>query len=371
MHLGNGCKPVLLAIIGAVATLSFAPVTGAHETKLSSVRIAIEGSSANAVLELNGIDLDVATGRVITRTDERIDADALRAQAEVITAYVRDRVQLRPEGASACPIAVRGMRAVEDHVLIDVGWRCPPIGEPLVLRVTLFHEIDAAARHLVIVGGGERRFGMLGVMSPQMRLQAGPAGFAVVVWHYLLAGVEHIAIGFDHIAFLIAVIVPGRRFWSLVAVVTSFTVAHSITLSLAVLEVVSLPSAWVESAIAASIVYVAAENFFVRDIRYRWIVTFAFGLIHGFGFASMLRDYGLPQDALVPALAAFNFGVEAGQLLIVAVAVSLWRVGFAVAAVRGAGNREAVERRVALGISAAVLLLGLYWLVQRLVEIAH
>ncbi|NIO38848.1 MAG: hypothetical protein GTO41_00800 [Burkholderiales bacterium] len=161
-------------------------------------------------------------------------------------------------------------------------------------------------------------------------------------------------------------IVLGRRFWPLFKVVTAFTVAHSITLTLAVLQIVTLPPALVEALIAASIVYVAAENFFVHDIRHRWWLTFAFGLVHGFGFASVLRDYGLPQDALGLALFSFNVGVEVGQLLIVAAAVIVWRVGFWLSGVLGHQVTEQGERRVSLLISGLVLIAGLYWLVQRL-----
>jgi hypothetical protein len=139
-----------------------------------------------------------------------------------------------------------------------------------------------------------------------------------VIWRYFLAGIEHIAIGFG--CFLIAVVLWSRRFWPLAAVVTAFTLAHSVTLSLAVLDVVRLPPKLVELMIALSIVYVAAENFFVRDIGRRWILTFLFGFIHGFGFASALREYGIPQDKVGWALAFFNVGVEVGQLVIVALA---------------------------------------------------
>jgi hypothetical protein len=163
------------------------------------------------------------------------------------------------------------------------------------------------------------------------------------------------------------VIVLARRFWPLFAIVTAFTIAHSITLSLAVLDVVTLPSRPVEIAIAASIVYVAAENFFVKDIRRRWWITFAFGLIHGFGFASVLREYGIPDDAVVPALAAFNIGVEAGQLVIVAIAALLWKAGLALAEARGIKPTEFLQRRVGLWVSAIVLVLGSYWLAQRLI----
>ena len=106
--------------------------------------------------------------------------------------------------------------------------------------------------------------------------------------------------------------------WPLVKVVTAFTlIAHSLTLCLAVLDIVRLPSSVVEPLITTTIVFVAAENFFVHDIRKRWRVTFVLGLVHGFGFAGALREYGLPTDAVAPALAAFNIGVEIGQVAIV------------------------------------------------------
>ena len=153
----------------------------------------------------------------------------------------------------------------------------------------------------------------------------------------------HIWAGFDHILFLLSLLLPavlvpsadfrrgvGRRsrasetaFWDVLKVVTAFTVAHSITLSLATLGVVSLPSRLVESAIAASVVLAALNN--IRPVVHggRWIIAFCFGLIHGFGFASVLADLGLPQGSLLLALVAFNLGVELGQLAIVAVFLPL------------------------------------------------
>jgi hydrogenase/urease accessory protein HupE len=121
---------------------------------------------------------------------------------------------------------------------------------------------------------------------------------------YLVTGVEHIFMGYDHIAFLVGVVLWARRLVPVIKIVTAFTIAHSITLSLAALDVIVIPSAIVEPAIAASIVFVAVENFFSRDIDRRWRVTFAFGLVHGFGFASTLREIGytLLQPLQKPAL---------------------------------------------------------------------
>jgi hypothetical protein len=176
-----------------------------------------------------------------------------------------------------------------------------------------------------------------------------------VLWHYLAAGIEHITGGAEHVAFIVALILWGRRVWPLVGVVTAFTAAHAMTLSLAVFELVVLPPRLVEVFVGASIVYVAAENFFVRDIRHRWWLAGLFGLVHGFGFASVLRAYGLPRDALLPALAAFNAGVEVGQVAVVLAEMA------ASAALRVGGPRREPNRRFVLAASGAILLLGVYW----------
>jgi hypothetical protein len=151
-----------------------------------------------------------------------------------------------------------------------------------------------------------------------------------------------------------------------IKVVTAFTVAHSITLSLATLNVVVIPSAIVEPAIAASIVYVAMENFFTRNIDKRWRITFAFGLVHGFGFAGALREIGLPTNAVATALAAFNIGVEVGQVAIVSIVVPTLIVLDRFMAV----DRAKPVRAAALvyALSAVITLLGSYWFFTRVFD---
>jgi hypothetical protein len=143
-------------------------------------------------------------------------------------------------------------------------------------------------------------------------------------------------------------------------------VAHSITLSLAALQIVVIPSSIVEPAIAASIVYVAIENFFSCNADGRWRDTFAFGLVHGFGFASALQEFGLPRGAVVPALAAFNIGVEVGQVAIVSLVIPLLiGVDRLIARMRGAPQ----DRTAALvyAISGIIACLGCYWFLERTV----
>ena len=353
-----------LAVLGLAVLVALA--AQAHQTRLSSSKLVVQGSTVAATLELNGRDLDIAARVALSGEGDEVQPQRLAAQQRAVLDYLRSRVLLQFDNGTQCPVADELLQARRDHVLVQLRFRCPPLGRPLVYRVTLFHEIDPAARHVVTVEGDERRLGLLGVANPGMRLSGVRAGLGETLRHYVAAGIEHIAIGYDHIAFLLAVIVLGRRFWPLFAAVTAFTVAHSITLTLAVLGWVVLPSRIVEPLIAATIVYVAAENFFIRDIRYRWWLTFAFGLIHGFGFASVLREYGIPDHALIPALAAFNAGVEAGQILVVAIAVLAWRAGFALGERAGLRADASQQRRVSLAVSAGVLLLGLYWLGERL-----
>ena len=153
----------------------------------------------------------------------------------------------------------------------------------------------------------------------------------------------------------------SAAFWDVFKVVTSFTVAHSITLSLAALGVISLPSRLVESAIAASVVLAALNN--VRPVvnAGRWIIAFCFGLIHGFGFASMLTELGLPQSSLLQALLAFNLGVELGQLLLVA---AFLPIAYA------SRQTRFYSRAMLVGGSAGVAAIALLWLLERALNVA-
>ena len=336
------------------------PATGwTHATQLSSARIELSGHSAQVVLELNGRDLDAALHTDLVDPEGVVAPGRLQLATTAVTAYLLAHARLRNSEGGACRGAVESLEPRREHVLARLRWDCPPLSGTLVYRATLFHDIDPATRHMVTVSGDVKRMALLSTSTPEAALVQARAQTAQVLWHYLLAGVEHIAVGFDHMAFLLAVILWGRRILPLLGVVTAFTLAHSVTLTLAVLEWVSLPARLVETLIALSIVYVAAENFFVVDLRHRWRVTFVFGLVHGFGFATALRSYGLPRDALVPALTAFNLGVEIGQVAVVAAAM------LALTALRVGGIRREPSRRFVLATSLVILLMGLYWTLER------
>jgi hydrogenase/urease accessory protein HupE len=175
---------------------------------------------------------------------------------------------------------------------------------------------------------------------------------------FLLLGVEHILTGYDHVVFLLALLLAGGAFWNTAKIISSFTLAHSITLALAALDIVRIPSSVVEPLIAVSIVYVGVENLLQGDLRWRWLLTFAFGLVHGFGFASVLRDLGVGAAGVGVAvpLVSFNLGVELGQVGIMLLVLPLiWKLR----------SQPFFVMRCVPACSLMVTLVGGYWLLQR------
>jgi hydrogenase/urease accessory protein HupE len=335
----------------------------AHNAGVSSSRIVLEGRTVVVEINALGRDFEQAAGvRIVEKATGEINPVALALMEPAIRSYV-DRHVAVLAAEQRCAEAPGITKAADTHVLLTTTWRCSPDGE-LRYRSTLFQDVDPGARQVVVIarGGAEREF-VLDRNTQDVGLSSAVTSLPNVVGRFIAAGIEHIFLGYDHIAFLLAVILWGRTLWPLVKVVTAFTIAHSITLSLAALHVFAIPSVIVEPAIAASIMFVAAENFFSRDVGRRWPVTFAFGLVHGFGFASALAEIGLPSNALVPALAAFNIGVEIGQVAIVAVVFPLLLLADRLAA-RGTVSKGR-QPRLVYACSAVIFALGLYWLIER------
>ena len=154
--------------------------------------------------------------------------------------------------------------------------------------------------------GGSQQFVFL-TQARELRVDIAEAAATRSAGSFFVLGIEHILTGYDHLLFLLALILRGGNLWSLLKIITAFTVAHSITLALAALNVVTLPERLVEATIALSIAYVAAENLFMRSaVSHRWAVSFVFGLVHGFGFSNVLRELGLPKEGLALVAAQFQ-----------------------------------------------------------------
>jgi hydrogenase/urease accessory protein HupE len=208
--------------------------------------------------------------------------------------------------------------------------------------------------------------------QPEFKVM-GTAGTAAVIRTYFSLGVEHILLGFDHLLFVLALLFLVEGWRRLVATITAFTIAHSLTLAAATFGWVQVPQAPVEAVIALSIVFVAVEILHRHQgrtgiaTRKPWIVAFIFGLLHGLGFAGALRDIGLPDDAIPLALAFFNVGVEAGQLLFVAAVFMLFRIVNQLMGRRGATAERSYLTGAVVTRPASYVIgtLAAFWLIQR------
>jgi hydrogenase/urease accessory protein HupE len=357
---------VLLA--GAFALASVAAAQ-AHQINLSTARVTL-GADREVSVEvgLKGSDADRLAGtRIFDAQRDQVDPALVAASAAAITAYVTAHIALTGADGRACVPGTAALMPDGDGVIFRNRFSCRDVGGDIVYRSTVLTDTDPAARQVVLIGEGDNApQALLDAVNTSITLSAPAPSLRSTLERYLLTGIEHIFLGYDHIAFLIAVVLWARRLVPVIKIVTAFTIAHSITLSLAALDIVVIPSTVVEPAIAASIVYVAMENFFTCNIDDRWRVTFAFGLIHGFGFAGALREIGLPTNAIAPALAAFNIGVEVGQVVIVSIVVP------ALIAVDRlmAGDRTKPARAATLvyALSAVIGVIGSYWFITRVLD---
>ncbi|MBL8238615.1 MAG: HupE/UreJ family protein [Bryobacterales bacterium] len=299
-------------------------------------------------LGVTGVQVRIADGR----THVRVQSHMLQLQGREASTELPKRLRLRLDGEY---FAATGqvVPAMENGI---VAWEASREGVPgsIIIDAPLFPEDDADRTLVTLLRDGKPAGeAILGATSQPVVL--GENGSSALR-RFLPIGIEHILFGPDHIAFLLALLLPGGRWRALLLIVTAFTVSHSITLALAVMGLVR-PVPWlVEGVIALSIVAAAGENLLAKGERgagVRALYAAGFGLVHGFGFAGALGEAGLPDVVLGWALAGFNIGVEIGQLGIVVLVVPL---------LAWLGRRESVVRYGSMAIMAT----GLYWTVTRL-----
>ena len=341
----------------------------AHQVNLSTARVTMGADRIVAAeVALKGSDADrLASTKVFDMQRDSVDPAQVAASAQQIIAYVSAHVAVTGRDGTPCAPGKAVLLPDGDGVVFRNIFSCGHVTGDILYRSTVLTATDPGARQVVLIGeGANAPQALLDAGNTTVTLSAPAPSLFSTMQRYLITGIEHIFLGYDHIAFLVAVVLWARRLVPVIKIVTAFTIAHSITLSLAALNIIVIPSIVVEPAIAASIVFVALENFFSRDIDRRWRITFVFGLVHGFGFASALREVGLPANAIVTALAAFNVGVEIGQVAIVSIVVPTLIALDHLAAT----NRATPVRAAALvyALSALIGLLGSYWLVARLLE---
>jgi hypothetical protein len=340
----------LAAIATMLLATLLAPPASAHQQGVSYSDVAVENGRVRYDLTLSTHDLQ----------DLDVDRDGAISDAEVIAQYAALRRRFEhavvvQAGAMPCPLTLQDF--VQDPTGgVTFRMRGPCTDEaPLRVAFQLLAMSGSAGYDLAKIRFRGTLTEHVFTREDTMVVIVAGEGLGATARRFFALGVAHIATGYDHILFLLALLLIGGGLRALVGVVTAFTVAHSITLALATLDVVVLPSRLVESAIALSIAWVALENVLRDRSHGRWRITFLFGLVHGFGFASILRAMHLPPQGMAVSLVAFNLGVEAGQIVVVLVAYPLI----------GAIQRMPRRRTIVATASSAILAVALYWFVER------
>ncbi len=347
----------------------------AHDFEFTQIVVVLSGDGrfqADVGVDADALALGLDPATDSTLVAERIAALApveLDEAMDLARATLQQRIQIQFDGAAQQPEVAfpqHGTPAAQTAEIPTVLGTLARMSGP----------VPPGAGELTVSAGAEFKIVQLtifdpasqgqtfftldpGETSPLYELGAGaqPPSRSVF-WRYTMLGFEHILPkGLDHILFVLGLFLLSTRFKPLLWQITAFTIAHSATLALSMFDVVSLPSRLVESLIALSIAYVSLENVLTSDLKpWRPFVVFGFGLLHGLGFAGVLRELGLPQDQFIPALVAFNVGVELGQLSVVALVFAF--------AGRFRGHRL-YRKAVVIPASLAIGAVGLYWAFER------
>ncbi len=381
LPLVNGLNPLLKCGYALLLALAVALTAHAHDVGLSSATVQCHSNRLEAVLTFAVREAE-ALAPLDTNHDGRVSPEEFSAARAALIATVATNCQVRCDGIEADPGDPSAQ--LDDSNNVDVSLSFP---NPQFKQL----EMDFGVIRL-LTPGHRMFFSLLGPAGETVaeRLLSQSSSLVMIQFDteaqtassapstpsapsvpatahaplpsfagFVKLGVEHILTGYDHLLFLFALLIVTRNFTSALKVITCFTIAHSITLGVATFDLVQLSSRIVEPLIAGTIVYVGVENVWKRgDPHGRWLLTFAFGLIHGFGFASVLREMGIGVRAggVAMPLFSFNLGVELGQLAVAAVALPIiWQVR----------KSELFLRRGVPACSVLAALAGAFWFVQR------
>jgi hydrogenase/urease accessory protein HupE len=340
---------------------AFAPAALAHEVGLSRGTYAIEGDRVTAEIVMSRREVSSVVDGLDADHDGDLTAAELSAARGAIQKAVVDRIAVQSDGAACAGALTEASLAEQDGLVLRAAFTCPAPIARAKLDFPLMDDLSHGHRHIARSSGGAQVVETVvsrGQRSFEVSAQGGAAPPPPKKDRLALLGmgVEHILTGYDHLVFLLGLVLVGGRWRSLLWVVTAFTIAHSITLGLAALGVWTPRPTIIEPAIALSIAYVGVENFFVKNAEKRWRITFPFGLVHGFGFAGALREVALPKAEVPEALFLFNAGVELGQLGVLAIVLP------GLALLR---KKPWFEKYGVRAVSAAIVAAGLIWFVAR------
>ena len=365
---------ILRSLAAVLAGLALAGTCSAHNLSVAHVDVQVPATGGELRVELDLAIRDLAlTLPLDGNHDERVTWGELLASRKDLEALVQSGLRLN-DRTGPCRLEATGLgtRQYDDgaYATLVMTAHCRS-GAGLRINYQLLFDTDPQHRALVTVRRSSGVFtGIARAGAPSIDV---PAATGNPFASFVREGIGHILSGYDHLAFLLCLLLPAPLLWAqgrwrpapgwrpmtghVIRLVTAFTLAHSITLSLAVLGWVRPASLWIEAGIAASVLLAAVNNLKPLVIRRLWLVTFGFGLLHGFGFAGALLEVGLPEQSRLAALLGFNVGVELGQLAVVALVlpVLFWL-----------GRRPWYPRLVMGLASALIALLAAWWLYLRL-----
>jgi HupE / UreJ protein len=341
----------LFRIVALALCVGFLAPVQAHDLYRGESRIVIRGREVRDTLTLNLLDFP----GVDRNGDKVVSQEEFDQSFERVYEVLQQHYFLRSNGP---PLRVTRQRheVFQDHVLsLELLYVFPQDVIALEVHSTLNQLLGPTYVHLVtVILNGKVQEGILDAAHSDAFFTSAGTSRLQTAGRFIWLGVQHIALGYDHLAFLLGLLVATASLRSLVKVITSFTVAHSITLALATFDIVVLPTRLTESMIALSIAYVAAENLIRNRAIERYRITFLFGLVHGFGFSNVLREMQLPRGHLALSLFSFNVGVEIGQLIFVLLLFPL------IADLIASG-----WTKLRPAVSIAVGCLAVYWFIER------
>jgi len=370
-------KACLMRLVAFVALLCVADFALSHPAPFSYLDLFLDADGPRGALVIH--DFDAAHELGLERPELLLEPAIAASHRDALLALLTSRLRLRADDGPLAP-SWGGLEALPERQSLRFDFELPrPVRGRLDIDALMFPYDANHQTFINIYERGElKQQAILDARRQVLTFYPGTLqGRRAVVSTFVKAGVHHILIGPDHVLFLFGLMLLGGSWRRLAVIVTAFTIGHSITLSLAALRIVTLPAGLVEPAIALSIIVVGVDNLMVtrqrrsaasttvrasagaRDLR-PWMAGM-FGLIHGFGFAAVLIELGLPREALGWSLAAFNLGVEVGQLFIVFALLAL-----ASLVVRLPVYRVAHAERFLTLASVAVIAAGVYWLAQRI-----
>jgi hypothetical protein len=352
-------------------------VASAHQSSVKYAEVTVDGASATVRVTIAPTDVTQPLG--LDDAAKPTVGEALApATLDRVTAFVASWIALRTPSGATCSYSALRAAPDADGKFVDVTWdaACGGTIDKLVVDFTRFFALDQRHEAIVSVHAPGEQVEPIVVRISDPVLAVTP-GQKTSLLGWIRHGMDHIYGGLDHIAFVLTLLLivairrvdgewklrsPWEAIKSTAVIITAFTIAHSASLIAASLGYISLPSRFVESMIAASIVYTAIEDIVRPDVKWRYALTFGFGLIHGLGFASVLAEL-LPKEAVIVPLLTFNVGVELGQLSIVLVAIPvLWGLA------RLVGSEN--YRRIVVPVAAVPLaLVGIKWLIERVFDV--